>query len=83
MKVYIQNLKELAERIEEYITMFPKSATTIENIQDCILNDYNRNNGTTGLFGIQVSQEWEDKCYGFEFVSHTPITYRFIGMIKC
>ena len=83
MKVYIQNLYELAERIEEYITMFPKTHTTIENIQNGLLKEYERTNGNTGLFGLQVSPEWESRCYGFEFVSHKPITFRFVGMFKC
>lgn len=82
MKVNIQNLYELAERIEEYITKFPKTHTTIEDIQDGLLEEYRRTNGNSSIFGFQVSPEWEDRCYGFEFVSHKPITYKFIGMFK-
>lgn len=83
MKVNIINLFELSERIEEYITMFPKTHTTFENIQEMLLEEYKRTNGNTGLFGFEVSPEWEDKCYAFEFVAHNPITYKFVGMFKC
>lgn len=79
----ILNLKELSECIEEYISMFPKTHTTIEDIVECLSNDYEKCGGS-GLFGIQVSHEWENKCYGFEFrETNTLPVYEFVGMYKC
>ena len=83
--VVIHNVHDLIERIEEYKRMFPESHTSMDMIKS-ILSDPKYEYAPPGLiFGVSVSPEWEDKCYGFEVEKQTPTTvyFRFLGMWKC
>ena len=83
MKVKVVGIKDLLDRIAEYSVMFPKTYTNLGGIRQSLLTDYEKHGGTTGLFGIQVSPEWEDKCYGFQYVGNgNEIVYKFVGMCK-
>lgn len=76
--------EKLNERIEEYKAMFPETYLTLEKVKEALWDDYKRNGGNTGLFGLSVSPEWEDKCYSFEFRGDDDeISYEFMGMYKC
>ncbi len=80
----IINEEELRMRIAEYSAMFPKTAASMKDVMNLLESEYQRNHGNTGLFGMSVSPEWEDKCYSFEFRSDKPEpTYEFMGMFKC
>jgi hypothetical protein len=81
MKVKIVGLKDLMDRITEYGVMFPKTYTTLGGVRNSLLADYERHGGTTALFGVQVSPEWEDRCYGFQYIGNGhEIVYKFVGM---
>lgn len=79
----ILNEQQLKEDIEIYKSMFPDTYTTFENLMDYLKTDYN-NGYPGGLIGFEVSSEWEDKCYGFEYQGNQPdITYEYVGIVKC
>lgn len=79
----ILNEQQLKEDIEIYKSMFPDTYTTFENLMDYLKTDYNDGN-SGGLIGFEVSSEWEDKCYGFEYQGNQPdITYEYVGIVKC
>ena len=82
MVIIINNVHDLMDRIEEYRRMFPKTYTTFEEIKNCL--EKNAEGPCGGVFGIEVSSEWEDRCYGFEVDRVTPkCTYfQFLGMWK-
>ncbi len=64
-----------------YKAMFPQTYTSIDNVKSALQKDYDTTGG--GILGIQVSPEWEDKCYGFEFVTDNPvITFEYLGIMK-
>ncbi len=80
----IINDEELRAFIAEYSAMFPKTALSYDDIINRLKADYEENGGNTGLFGFEVSPEWENKCYSFEFRGSDPEpTYEFMGMFKC
>lgn len=83
LNIEIINIKKLEEDIAEYKKMFPETAISLDNIKESLWEDYKRNGDKTGLFGLSVSPEWEDKCYGFEFnpESHEP-SYVYVGICK-
>ena len=80
--IIIENYQDLLIRIEEYKRMFPNSYTTVEEIKKQLASDEFRPVGE--VFGISVSSEWSDKCYGFEVDRQTPTTcfYRYLGIWK-
>ena len=84
MKVKIIGIKALRERIAEYRAMFPKTYTKLGDIKQSLLTDYEKRGGTTELFGIQISPEWEDKCYGFQCVGNGKefVLYKYFGIWK-
>lgn len=75
----ITNIQQLKEDIETYKAMFPDTYTTLEKLMNCLEADYRR--GPGGLFGFEVSKEWEDKCYAFEYIGNE--TYEYVGIMKC
>lgn len=81
--IEILNIDELEASMKEYQKMFPSSFTSITSIQKTLENDYKEYGGTTN-FGISVSKEWEDRCYGFSFVNGCmKPSYVFTGITKC
>lgn len=64
-----------------YQSMFPTTHTLLKSVQETLLDE---SNAQGDIFGIQVSSEWEDKCYTFKHVSSTPneITYEYLGICK-
>lgn len=82
LTVNIINEDDLKTSIEEYKSMFPKSYTNFEKLKSKLISMYDNDNESS-VFGIEVSPEWEDKCYGFKYVTNTPeLTYEFIGIMK-
>lgn len=83
MKVEIIGIEELRDRIAEYSVMFPKTYTNLKDIKQSLLDDFEKRGGTRRLFGIQVAPDWEDKCYGFQYVGNDKeAVYKFLGMWK-
>ena len=79
----IKNYKNLKMNIAYYRAMFPETYTTLEEIVAALNKDY-RETGGVSDFGISVSSEWEDKCYGFSFNGDNPYpSYTFTGIVKC
>lgn len=79
----IKNYRDFKTYLEYYKAKFPETYTTEGEIIKILNQDY-RVTGGSGLFGIQVSSEWEDRCYGFEFAGDNPYPkYKFVGMTKC
>lgn len=81
MAVIINGLKKLLSDIEYYKKMFPKTHTTIESIKDTLSAD-----PYECIAGIEVSSEWEDKCYAFEVEKITPrgdVFCKYLGVSKC
>lgn len=73
---------ELCEQIVEYAKMFPDTYTTYDSIENTLqrICDEGR---VGGVFGIQVSPEWEDRCYGFEpYTQGEQVFFKFLGMMK-
>ena len=64
-----------------YQSRFPTTHTLLKSVHATLLCE---SNAQCGTFGIQVSSEWEDKCYTFKPVSSTPneITYEYLGICK-
>lgn len=83
-KLEIIGLEKLNHDIEYYKSMFPATFLTLERIHENLWEDFKRNDGNTGLFGMSVSSEWPDKCYGFEFVGFAfgEIRYKYVGICK-
>lgn len=82
----ILNIEQLCADIECYKNEFPDTYLSLEEIYKRIFKDYEVNDGATGIFGMSVSPEWEDKCYGFEFVGDCYggyIIYKYVGIYKC
>lgn len=80
MAVIIDGLKELLSDIEYYKKMFPETYTTIESIKETLSTD-----PCECVSGIEVSPEWEDKCYGFEIKKVTPrgdVLCEYLGIMK-
>lgn len=84
MKVKIIGFRELQDRIATYSVIFPKTYTNLKDIKQSLLDDFKMRGGTRALFGIQVAPDWEDKCYGFQYVGNDKeVVYKFIGIWKC
>ena len=80
MAVIINGLKELLSDMEYYKKMFPETYTTIESIKETLSTDPYESE-----VGIEVSPEWEDKCYGFEIEKITPsgdVICEYLGIMK-
>lgn len=80
--VIIDNIIDLAEAIEDYKGMFPDTYTPMEQIKAIIAE---REDSPMGyVFGISVSSEWSDKCYGFEIdkIKGNRTYVRYLGIWK-
>ena len=83
LEILINDEHLLYECLSEYQTMFPNTYTSKEQILNTLRNTIEKGVYEGEMFGIQVSKEWEDKCYGFVFLGNffAP-TFQFIGMTK-
>lgn len=74
MEIQINNVECLNADMEEYKRMFPHTYTTMGHITNILM-------GTTHSqgwkFGIEVSNEWQNKCYAFELCSINDNMYCF------
>lgn len=79
---YIDNCHDLLEDIEKYKKFFPQTYTTIDGIKDVLKQRVNDPVGF--VFGIDVSTEWQGKCFGFEVDKVTPETtfFKYLGIWK-
>lgn len=78
----ILNEQQLRQDIETYKSMFPSSYTTFEKLLDYLKADYS-DGASGGVIGFEVSSEWDNKCYGFEYKGNQPdITYEYVGIVK-
>jgi len=78
----IYGVVDLMERIAEYANKFPDNYTTYEQIEDTLQE---RSGDPVGsMLGIQVSAEWEDRCYGFQVIGiHEDVAViNYIGLMK-
>lgn len=78
----IENTDDIIRDIGVYEAMFPDSYTSYESIKQALDGLEDEKNS---VFGIQVSSEWPDRCYGFEIkkeILRVPI-FRYIGLFKC
>lgn len=80
--VQIDNIIDLAEAVKDYKGMFPDTYTTMEQIKALLAEKEYEPMGC--VFGVSVSSEWPDKCYGFEIDKiKGEITYvRYLGIWK-
>lgn len=80
--ILIDNIHDLLEDIENYKSMFPDSYTSIQQIKKELEDKGDTPVGT--VFGISVSEEWQDKCYGFETDRVTPsyTLFKYVGIWK-
>ncbi len=82
INVVIENEHDLNERIQEYKKMFPETYTTPERIRAELKERVNDPKGL--VFGLCVSPDWREKCFGFEVEQVTPdtTTFRYLGIWK-
>lgn len=82
MEVFVDRIMDLLEDVEKYKIQFPSSFTSIRDIEASLKERVNDPVGR--MFGIRVSDEWEDKCYGFEVDKVTPTctVFRYVGIWK-
>lgn len=81
-EINIDNGIDLINDIKEYEVMFPNTYTTLEDIETNLRKK--ANNPVGAIFGIEVSSEWPDKCYGFEIdriIGNTTFI-RYMGIWK-
>lgn len=75
--IIIERFQDLVEDMETYKNMFPDTHVPYKRIKEILEEHYNDPVGS--MFGIQVSSDWEDKCYGFEidrvFPNATHVLY--------
>lgn len=84
MEVFVDRIMDLLEDVEKYKIQFPSSFTSIRDIEASLKERVNDPVGSISIFGIQVSDEWEDKCYVFEVDRMTPThtVFRYVGIWK-
>ena len=82
-EINIDNGIDLINDIKEYEAMFPNTYTTLEDIEANLIDK--ANNPVSGVFGIEVSSEWPDKCYGFEIdrIIGKTTFIKYMGIWKC
>lgn len=66
-----------------YQSKHPTTHTSIESIESELIEE-EEHNAHTGMFGIQVSSDNEDRCYCFEHLTSTPneVFYEYLGLGK-
>ncbi len=70
-------------RVAEYKEKFPNSYTSMDEIEKTLRE---RQYDPVGqVFGISVSAEWLDRCFGFEVDKVTPdsVYFQYLGIWKC
>lgn len=83
MAVFIDNIHDLLEDIDKYQRMFPDTYTNLDGIQERLEREEFSPPGM--ILGIEVSSEWQEKCYGFELDRQCPpnTIFRYVGIWKC
>ena len=83
MAIFIDNIHDLLEDIDEYKRMFPDTYTDFDTIRQRLSKEEFGPPGMT--LGIEVSSEWQEKCYGFELDRQTPQNafFQYVGIWKC
>lgn len=81
--IFIENIQDLDRDMQSYKEKFPKTYRNYSFIKDVAKKHYNDPVGV--VFGVEISSEYQDECYGFEIEKVTPKhTYlRYIGVWKC
>ena len=81
--IFIDGIHDLLEDIEYYKKMFPNSYTCYEQIKEDLEDKDGTPVGYT--FGVSVSEEWQERCYGFETDRVTPenTSFKYLGLWKC
>lgn len=93
--VYIENSFELWDDYTYYKHEYPNSYTTKDDLINIILS--NQDNAPTQeqyeewgvglIFGISVSDEYENRCYEFELVDFNKdkdrVLVKYVGLAKC
>ena len=78
----IHRIGELTKDVDYYAKMFPNDHNTLQEVIDAARRAALEGSGE---FGLQVSNEWEDKCYCFKaLTSNTElmeIFYLGIGKV--
>lgn len=83
LDISINEENYLFECLCEYQKMFPNSYTSKEQIINTLRKLIEEGVFEGEMFGIQVSEEWEDRCYGFVYLGNSfAPTFQFIGMTK-
>ena len=74
-------IRELTRDIDYYAKMFPNDHNTLQEVIDAARRAALEGGG---VFGLQVSNEWEDKCYCFNIISNTTelVEIQYIGIGK-
>lgn len=62
--LFINKVSDLIRDIEYYASIFPESYIDYDSIKKRL--DGKEDEPVGKVFGIEVSSEWKDKCYGFE-----------------
>lgn len=62
--MFIVHAYDLNEDIERYKELFPESYTSYDAVKEKLRTRMDDPVGAK--FGIEVSSEWQDKCFGFE-----------------
>lgn len=74
--MFIVHCHDLNQDIERYKEMFPDSYTSYDSVKERLQTRMDDPVGAK--FGIEVSSEWQDKCFGFEVDKQTPRTTHFV-----
>lgn len=67
-KIRVLNLPQLLKDMEEYRKMFPISYTDMDKVFNVLKQHMEVKHVDDWCFGIEVSSDWQDKCYVFEAV---------------
>lgn len=74
--MFIVHCHDLNHDIERYKEMFPESYTSYDAVKERLQTRMDDPVGAK--FGIEVSSEWQDKCFGFEVDKQTPRATHFV-----
>lgn len=77
----IHRIGELTKDVDYYAKMFPNDHNTLQEVIDAARRTALEGGGE---FGLQVSNEWEDKCYCFDVLSNNTelLEIEYLGIGK-
>lgn len=78
----IHRIGELTKDVDYYAKMFPNDHYTLQEVIDDARRAALK---CGGVFGLSVSNEWEDKCYCFDVLGNNPelVEIEYLGIGKC